>query len=50
MAQVTLLCEGLRRDPPDAWSSSTCQGLETPGAFAVDCPAHRKPPAQSRGP
>ena len=42
VAQVTLLCQGLRRDPPDARSSSTCQAW-TPPVRSPRMPAHRRP-------
>ena len=45
MAQVTLLCQGLRRDPPDATVEQYLQGLDTPGAFAADVgPPKTAPP------
>ena len=45
MAQVTLLCQGLRRDPPDATVEKYLQGLDTPGAFAADVgPPKTAPP------
>ena len=50
MAQVTLLCQGLSRDPPDATAEQYLQGLETPGAFAADCRPTEDRPAQSCGP
>ena len=50
VAQVTLLCQGLRRDPPDATVEQYLQGLDTPGAFAADVRPTENQPAQSRGP
>ena len=52
VAQVTLLCQGLRRDPPDATVEKLLQGLEAPGAFAVELSSGspESQPAQSRGP
>ncbi len=45
VAQVTLLCQGLRRDPPDATVEQYLQGLDTPGAFAADVgPPKTAPP------
>ncbi len=51
LAQVTLLCQGLRRDvrfahnPPDAYIEPFLQGLDTPGAFAADVgPPKTAPP------
>ncbi|MHB0958366.1 MAG: hypothetical protein ACYC0X_17585 [Pirellulaceae bacterium] len=50
MAQVTLLCEGLRRDPPDALVEQYLAGLDAPGAFAVDVASGSAPKASPPNP
>ena len=50
VAQVTLLCDGLRRDPPDALVEQYLPGLDAPGAFAVDLAPGSAPKASPPNP
>ena len=50
VAQVTLLCDGLRRDPPDALVEQYLPGLDAPGAFAVELAPGSAPKASPPNP